>query len=87
MYVLFYQQDIPVTENSNHYMFQNLEPNQNYSVSVTMRNGVGEGPPAIIYISTIREPTGTLRSVIYIYLSINKNADTIHNTICLSEFN
>ncbi|KAL6432278.1 hypothetical protein ACFW04_006732 [Cataglyphis niger] len=49
--------DIPVTENSNHYMFQNLEPNQNYSVSVTMRNGVGEGPPAIIYISTTREPT------------------------------
>ncbi|XP_070164576.1 proto-oncogene tyrosine-protein kinase ROS isoform X4 [Polyergus mexicanus] len=49
--------DIPATENTNHYMFQNLEPNQNYSVSVTMRNGVGEGPPAIIYISTTREPT------------------------------
>lgn len=56
-------------------MFQNLEPNQNYSVSVTMRNGVGEGPPAIIYISTTREPTGTLRRVIYIYISINKNAN------------
>ncbi|XP_029680164.1 proto-oncogene tyrosine-protein kinase ROS-like isoform X3 [Formica exsecta] len=49
--------DIPATGDSNHYMFQNLEPNQNYSVSVTMRNGVGEGPPAIIYISTTREPT------------------------------
>ncbi|XP_072751260.1 proto-oncogene tyrosine-protein kinase ROS isoform X2 [Anoplolepis gracilipes] len=49
--------DIPATENTNHYMFQNLAPNQNYSVSVTMRNGVGEGPPAIIYISTTREPT------------------------------
>ncbi|XP_011346152.2 proto-oncogene tyrosine-protein kinase ROS isoform X2 [Ooceraea biroi] len=49
--------DIPVSENTDHYMFQNLEPNQNYSVSVTMRNGVGEGPPATIYISTTPEPT------------------------------
>ncbi|KAL0113614.1 hypothetical protein PUN28_012637 [Cardiocondyla obscurior] len=48
--------DIPVSENTDHYMFQNLEPNQNYSVSVTMRNGVGEGPPATIYISTTPEP-------------------------------
>lgn len=40
-------------------MFQNLEPNKNYSVSVTMRNSVGEGPPATIYISTNPEPTGT----------------------------
>lgn len=57
--VIFCRQDIPVSENTDHYMFQNLEPNQNYSVSVTMRNGVGEGPPAIIYISTMPEPTGT----------------------------
>ncbi|XP_018353318.1 PREDICTED: proto-oncogene tyrosine-protein kinase ROS isoform X2 [Trachymyrmex septentrionalis] len=49
--------DIPVSENTDHYMFQNLEPNQNYSVSVTMRNSVGEGPPATIYISTTPEPT------------------------------
>lgn len=68
-------------------MFQNLEPNQNYSVSVTMRNGVGEGPPAIIYISTTREPTGTLRRVIYIYLSIKKNADTIHKSVFQSSIN
>ncbi|XP_066586207.1 proto-oncogene tyrosine-protein kinase ROS [Prorops nasuta] len=48
--------DIPASENANHYMFQNLEPNQNYSISVTMRNGVGEGPAAIIHISTSPEP-------------------------------
>ncbi|XP_078041242.1 receptor protein-tyrosine kinase sevenless isoform X3 [Augochlora pura] len=47
--------DIPASENTDHYMFQNLEPNKNYSISVTMRNGVGEGPPAIIYIATTKE--------------------------------
>ncbi|XP_076645581.1 receptor protein-tyrosine kinase sevenless isoform X2 [Halictus rubicundus] len=47
--------DIPASENTDHYMFQNLEPNKNYSISVTMRNGVGEGPPAIIYITTTPE--------------------------------
>ncbi|KAL2717170.1 proto-oncogene tyrosine-protein kinase ROS isoform X4 [Vespula squamosa] len=49
--------DIPASENTDHYMFQNLEPNKNYSVSVTMRNSVGEGPPATIHISTNPEPT------------------------------
>lgn len=80
IYIIFYQQDIPVNttvipENTNHYMFQNLKPNQNYSVSVTMRNEVGEGPPAIIYISTTREPTGMLQKYICvcIYSNINKN--------------
>ncbi|KAK2578971.1 hypothetical protein KPH14_011171 [Odynerus spinipes] len=49
--------DIPASENTDHYMFQNLKPNKNYSVSVTMRNSVGEGPSATIYISTSPEPT------------------------------
>ncbi|XP_015176489.1 PREDICTED: proto-oncogene tyrosine-protein kinase ROS isoform X2 [Polistes dominula] len=49
--------DIPASENTDHYMFQNLEPNKTYSVSVTMRNSVGEGPPATIHISTNPEPT------------------------------
>ncbi|XP_014482097.1 PREDICTED: proto-oncogene tyrosine-protein kinase ROS isoform X2 [Dinoponera quadriceps] len=51
--------DIPASENTtrDHYMFRNLKSNQNYNVSVTMRNGVGEGPPAIICISTMPEPT------------------------------
>lgn len=40
-------------------MFQNLESNKNYSISVTMRNGVGEGPPAVTYIMTTPEPAGT----------------------------
>ncbi|XP_076244805.1 receptor protein-tyrosine kinase sevenless isoform X2 [Calliopsis andreniformis] len=48
--------DIPASENTDHYMFQNLEPNKNYSISVTMRNGVGEGPPAVHYITTTPEP-------------------------------
>ncbi|XP_076178506.1 receptor protein-tyrosine kinase sevenless isoform X1 [Ptiloglossa arizonensis] len=48
--------DIPASENTDHYMFQNLDPNKNYSISVTMRNGVGEGPPAVIYITTTPEP-------------------------------
>ncbi|KAI4491041.1 hypothetical protein M0802_010458 [Mischocyttarus mexicanus] len=49
--------DIPASENTDHYMFQNLQPNKTYSVSVTMRNSVGEGPPATIHISTNPEPT------------------------------
>ncbi|XP_025159700.1 proto-oncogene tyrosine-protein kinase ROS isoform X2 [Harpegnathos saltator] len=51
--------DIPASENTtrDHYMFRNLKSKQNYTVSVTMRNGVGEGPPAIICISTTPEPT------------------------------
>ncbi|XP_014608086.1 PREDICTED: proto-oncogene tyrosine-protein kinase ROS isoform X1 [Polistes canadensis] len=49
--------DIPASENTDHYMFQNLKPNKTYSVSVTMRNSVGEGPPATIHISTNPEPT------------------------------
>ncbi|XP_029040730.2 proto-oncogene tyrosine-protein kinase ROS isoform X3 [Osmia bicornis bicornis] len=48
--------DIPTSENTNHYLIQNLEPNQNYSISVTMRNGVGEGPPAVTCITTTPEP-------------------------------
>ncbi|XP_024885319.1 proto-oncogene tyrosine-protein kinase ROS isoform X3 [Temnothorax curvispinosus] len=48
-------QDIPVSENTGHYMFQNLQPDQDYSITVTMRNGVGEGPPTIIHISTYPE--------------------------------
>ncbi|XP_034172668.2 receptor protein-tyrosine kinase sevenless isoform X6 [Osmia lignaria lignaria] len=54
--------DIPASENTTclkimgHYMFQNLEPNQNYSISVTMRNGVGEGPSAVTCITTTPEP-------------------------------
>ncbi|XP_012234446.2 proto-oncogene tyrosine-protein kinase ROS isoform X2 [Linepithema humile] len=44
--------DIPVKESTGLYMFQNLIPDQNYSISVTMRNEVGEGPPQTTYIST-----------------------------------
>ena len=56
--VLFYVQDIPASENTDFYMFKNLLPNRNYTVSVSMRNGVGEGPPATTMVSTPPEPTG-----------------------------
>lgn len=70
IYIIFYQQDVPV--NDSHYMFQNLEARKNYSISVTMRNGVGEGPAATVYISTTPEPTCTFQKI-YIYININKN--------------
>lgn len=37
-------------------MFQNLLPGRNYSVSVAMRNGVGEGPAASTVVSTPPQP-------------------------------
>lgn len=43
-------QDIPAE--NNFYMFQNLLPGRNYTVSVGMRNGVGAGPSAKILVST-----------------------------------
>lgn len=52
-------QDIPASENTNFYMFKNLLPDRNYTLSVSMRNGVGEGPPATTLVSTPPEPTGT----------------------------
>lgn len=47
-------------------MFQNLKPNKNYSISVTMRNGVGEGPPAVTYVTTTPEPAGTFFNAVQI---------------------
>lgn len=55
----FHSQDIPASENTDHYMFQNLEPNKNYSINVSMRNSIGKGPAAVIYISTTPEPEST----------------------------
>lgn len=64
-------------------MFQNLEPNQNYSVSVTMRNGVGEGPPATIYISTTPEPIGMLQENKYTFNK--KNLSYMYNDNFISQ--
>jgi proto-oncogene tyrosine-protein kinase ROS len=50
-------------------MFKNLLPDRNYTLSVSMRNGVGEGPPATTLVSTPPEPTGT-RTVSNLYLII-----------------
>lgn len=42
-------------------MFQNLEPNRNYTVSVSMRNSVGLGPASQVLVSTPPPPTGLER--------------------------
>jgi len=55
---LVFFQDIPATRNTDFYMFQNLNANSKYLVSVSMRNSVGEGPAAIVEISTPPEPQG-----------------------------
>lgn len=44
--------DMPASNNTLFYMFQNLEPEREYEVSVAMRNAVGEGPRAFVRIST-----------------------------------
>ncbi|XP_054270502.1 proto-oncogene tyrosine-protein kinase ROS isoform X2 [Macrosteles quadrilineatus] len=44
--------DIPASENKDFYMFQNLMPSRNYSVSVSMRNAAGLGPVATAFVTT-----------------------------------
>lgn len=53
---LCFLQDIP--PENNFYMFQNLEPNRNYTVSVSMRNSVGSGPSSQVPVSTPQQPLG-----------------------------
>ncbi|KAJ0183261.1 hypothetical protein K1T71_001237 [Dendrolimus kikuchii] len=45
-------EDMPASNNTLFYMFQNLAPAREYQVSVAMRNSVGEGPKAYVTIST-----------------------------------
>ncbi|CAK1585368.1 unnamed protein product [Parnassius mnemosyne] len=45
-------EDMPASNNTLFYMFQNLAPAREYEVSVAMRNAVGEGPRAYVRIST-----------------------------------
>lgn len=45
-------------------MFQNLNANTKYIVSVSMRNAVGEGPPATVEVQTPPEPSGILTFLI-----------------------
>lgn len=47
-------------------MFHNLVPSRNYTVTVAMRNGVGEGPAASIFVSTPDEPAGILFRIIHL---------------------
>ncbi|XP_055536181.1 proto-oncogene tyrosine-protein kinase ROS isoform X2 [Wyeomyia smithii] len=48
--------DIPESNTSRHYMFEKLAPERNYSVSVTMRNPEGEGPPSTTFVRTPVQP-------------------------------
>ncbi|XP_044258516.1 proto-oncogene tyrosine-protein kinase ROS isoform X1 [Tribolium madens] len=45
--------DIPAE--NNFYMFRNLRPARNYTISIKMRNGVGSGPSAKVTVSTPSE--------------------------------
>ncbi|XP_075975168.1 receptor protein-tyrosine kinase sevenless [Anticarsia gemmatalis] len=50
-------EDMPASNNTLFYMFQNLAPAREYEVSVAMRNAVGEGPRAYLRIYTPPLPT------------------------------
>lgn len=65
--VIILFQDIPISQDT--FMFQNLEPNKNYSVALTMRNADGEGPATSCFITTLLEPEGMhfLRKIIIIH--------------------
>ncbi|XP_058444154.1 protein sevenless isoform X2 [Malaya genurostris] len=48
--------DIPESNSSRYYIFEKLTAERNYSVSVTMRNPEGEGPPSVTYVQTPTQP-------------------------------
>ncbi|XP_035904405.1 protein sevenless isoform X2 [Anopheles stephensi] len=50
--------EIPESNTSRHYMFEKLEPERNYSVSVAMSNPAGEGPASVTLVTTPPKPTG-----------------------------
>lgn len=39
-------------------MFQSLSPSTTYTVSIAMRNALGEGPQAVVNGTTSDSPTG-----------------------------
>lgn len=51
-------------------MFQNLVPSTNYTVSVAMRNGIGEGPVAAVFVATPKEPEGTIITILIYFVFI-----------------
>ncbi|XP_050100949.1 protein sevenless isoform X2 [Anopheles aquasalis] len=50
--------DVPESNTTRHYMFENLEPEHSYTVSVSMRNPEGEGPASLTHVSTPPKQTG-----------------------------
>ncbi|KAJ8678681.1 hypothetical protein QAD02_014468 [Eretmocerus hayati] len=54
----FQLKDIPISQDT--LLLQTLESNVNYSVTLTMRNGDGEGPATSIFVKTLPEPNAIL---------------------------
>ncbi|XP_058790421.1 proto-oncogene tyrosine-protein kinase ROS [Phymastichus coffea] len=50
----FQLRDIPISQDA--FMFQNLNPSTNYTVTLTMRNEDGEGPSTSAIVQTLSEP-------------------------------
>ncbi|XP_035788952.1 protein sevenless-like isoform X2 [Anopheles albimanus] len=50
--------DVPESNTTRYYMFENLEPEHSYSVSVSMRNPEGEGPASLTRVSTPPKQSG-----------------------------
>ncbi|XP_065076468.1 proto-oncogene tyrosine-protein kinase ROS isoform X3 [Ochlerotatus camptorhynchus] len=48
--------DIPESNSSRYYIFEKLHPERNYSVSVSMLNPEGKGPPSTTYVKTPPQP-------------------------------
>ncbi|XP_073955418.1 receptor protein-tyrosine kinase sevenless isoform X2 [Choristoneura fumiferana] len=54
---ILYVEDMPASNYTLFYMFQNLAAGREYEVSVAMRNAIGEGPPAKVRVSTPPSPS------------------------------
>ncbi|XP_063534702.1 proto-oncogene tyrosine-protein kinase ROS [Cydia strobilella] len=52
-----YVEDMPASNYTLFYMFQNLAAGRMYEVSVAMANAEGEGPPAFVNVSTPAQPS------------------------------
>ncbi|KFB37897.1 AGAP000015-PA-like protein [Anopheles sinensis] len=50
--------DITESSTTRYYIFEKLDPERNYSVSVAMRNPEGEGPASITHVTTPVKPKG-----------------------------
>lgn len=83
----FYIQDMPASNNTFFYMFQNLVPAREYEVSVAMRNAEGEGPTAAVRVSTPHLPACECHFSVFIppsLFGVTSATDDKHTTLRLS---